>query len=120
MARSPGPVAAPAPTDDDGATPPTILLTAAGIDGVTADAFTLVSSVHVGRTSFDYTYSVRITNVSGVALQGATATVASAAVTTVVTDDSLTFGDPRLPPQFQWNGCAATSPARPSPPLGWH
>lgn len=58
-----------------------------------ADAPVLVSSVRVGRTVFDYTYTVRATNNGTVALAGVTGGVTSAAATTVVTDGALAFGD---------------------------
>ncbi|MDQ1302502.1 MAG: hypothetical protein QG595_485 [Pseudomonadota bacterium] len=79
--------------DSDESSSPTIAMFTAGIDGFTNGTYTLVGSQRAGRTFFDYTYTVKVTNTGTVPLQAVTATVTSQAATTVVTDASLSFGD---------------------------
>lgn len=55
---------------------------------VSVSNLTLVSSTRVGRTLFDYTYKITLTN-SGGALTGVTATVTSAAPATQIADGTV-------------------------------
>ncbi len=80
------------PAGDGSNSAPMIALTLAGPPGLSAGSITLVGSVRVSRTVFDYTYTARATNGTGEALQNVTAIVTSDAPTTVVTDSTLAFG----------------------------
>jgi len=91
----------PAPSDDDTSTPtdepsqPTAQLTLAVAEpaGISVDAVTLVGSQRSGRTTFDYTYRVTVTNSTEISLQNVSGNVTSSAAATVVTDGTLGFGD---------------------------
>ena len=54
--------------------------------------YQLVSSVRVGRTAYDYTYLVDITN-NGQDVQNVAATVSSSSVNTTIIDGGVYFGD---------------------------
>lgn len=86
--------ATPPGVGDEAATQPAALaLVVQAVDGLSVGDLTLLSSTRVGRTVFDYTYTVRATNSGAVTLLGVTGTVTSQAATTVVTDAALSFGD---------------------------
>lgn len=66
---------------------------AADVTGqVSVTGLTLVSSTRVGRTTFDYTYKINVSN-NGGALTDVTATVTSSSPNTVILDGSVTVGD---------------------------
>ena len=66
---------------------------AADVTGqVTVTGLTQVSSTRVGRTLYEYTYRVNLTNTGG-ALSGVTATVASSAPGTQIMDGTVVVGD---------------------------
>jgi hypothetical protein len=54
--------------------------------------YQLISSTRVGRTAYDYTYQVNITN-DGPDVQNVTATVSSNSVNTTIIDGAVNFGD---------------------------
>jgi hypothetical protein len=59
---------------------------------ISASGYTLVSSQRVGRTTWDYTYSVQFTN-KGQTAFGISATVTSSAPSTVIVKGDLSVGD---------------------------
>lgn len=77
---------------DAGDDPPVVAAAYTGPDGLSATPPVLSSSVRVGRTVFEYTYTVQATNGGTVAFQHVAGAVTSAAPTTVVTEASLAFG----------------------------
>lgn len=54
--------------------------------------YQLVNSVRVGRTSYNYTYQVNITN-NGTNVQNVSATVLSSSSNTIIIDGDVSFGD---------------------------
>jgi len=54
--------------------------------------YQLVSSIRVGRTAYDYTYQVNITN-NGSDVQNVTAAVSSGSLNTTIIDGDVNFGD---------------------------
>jgi hypothetical protein len=82
----------PGPGEGDGSAPQ-IALVVSGPEGLTAGNLALVSSTRVGRTLFEYVYTVRATNSGTEALMNVTGAVTSSAATTVVSDASLAFGN---------------------------
>jgi uncharacterized protein DUF4347 len=64
----------------------------ASADLVIDHNYQLVSSIRVGRTAYDYTYQVSITN-NGANVQNVTAAVSSSSPNTTIIDGSVNFGD---------------------------
>src|SRR5271165_2736355 len=57
----------------------------------TVTGMNLVSSTRVGRTTYDYTYTINVTNGSP-GLSNAVATVTSSAATTIIVQGSVSLG----------------------------
>jgi len=61
--------------------------------GLVIGDLTLTSKTRVGRTDFNYTYRVDITNTGTEGFQNVSATVSSSFPHTIIVDGNLTFGD---------------------------
>jgi len=70
-----------------------IFRTDAQANNLSIGGYSLVSQTRVGRTAYDYTFRANITNNSSQNATNVTATLTSLASTTIVIDNSLTFGN---------------------------